>query len=440
MVAHVASAARQAGTQRTVVVVGRDGDDVRAALGDGNQYAEQSAPRGTADAVAAARRLLEGQATHLLVLNGDLPLVRPETLRDMMRAHGSSQAPVTILTCSDTAVDGLGRVVRDASGAVQDVIEESDLPDEHRDVAEINCGAYCFDAGWLWPSLGELSVSKGGELYLTSLVGLAYRMGRPAAAVRVADATEALGVDTRVRLARAEAVMRGRIRERWMLDGVTLVDPASTYIDADAEIGRDTVVQPNTSILGQSVVAEDCELGPGTVLSNARIGSRCRVLASVIEDSTLEADVSVGPYSHLRGETYIESGAYLGNFVEVKKSRLGAGSRSHHFSYLGDATIGKNVNIGAGTITCNFDGVNKNPTVIEEDAFVGCDSMLVAPVRIGARAKTGAGAVVIRDVPADTTVVGVPARPLVKDDATAAKGRRPRRAPSPRRRSSRGKG
>ncbi|MCH8190750.1 MAG: bifunctional UDP-N-acetylglucosamine diphosphorylase/glucosamine-1-phosphate N-acetyltransferase GlmU [Chloroflexi bacterium] len=440
MIAHVTAAARQAGIEHTIVVVGAQGGLVRDSLGEGHQYATQPNPRGTADAVAAARSHVEGRATHLLVLNGDLPLVRPETLDAMMAAHRTSGSPMTILTCSERSVDLPGRVLRDADGVVQDVIEAADLPEGRADLAEINCGAYCFDAGWLWPSLGELRPGKRGELYLTSLVGLAYRQGTPAASAEVADATEALGVDTRVRLAQAEGAMRRRIRERWMLEGVTMVDPSSTYIDAAASIGRDTVLHPNTFVLGDSIVGEECEIGPGTVLTNARIGSRCRVLASMVEDSTLEPDVTVGPYSHLRGESYIESGAHLGNFVEIKKSRLGAGTRSHHFSYIGDATVGKNVNIGAGTVTCNFDGVDKHPTIIEEEAFIGCDSMLVAPLRVGARARTGAGAVVTKDVPPDTLVVGVPARPLVKGGEPTADGRQVRLGRPPVRRAAKGKG
>lgn len=440
MIAHVAAAARQAGIEQTVVVVGEQGGLVRDALGDRLHYATQRSPQGTADAVAAARKRLEGRATHLLVLNGDLPLVRPETLEAMMATHGASGAPMTILTCKERSVDLPGRVLRDTAGSVQDVIEAADLPEGRADLAEINCGAYCFDAAWLWTSLDELTPGKRGELYLTSLVGLAYRQGTPAASLSTRDATEALGVDTRVRLAQAEEAMRRRIRERWMLEGVTMVDPASTYIDAAASIGRDTVLHPNTFVLGDSVVGEECEIGPGTVLTNARVGSRCRVLASTVEDSTLEPDVAVGPYSHLRGESHIESGAHLGNFVEIKKSRLGAGTRSHHFSYIGDATVGKDVNIGAGTVTCNFDGVDKHATIIEEGAFVGCDSMLVAPVRVGARARTGAGAVVTQDVPADTVVVGVPARPLIKDGGSRVDGRQGRQGRSSDRRAAKGKG
>ncbi len=428
MVAHAAEAVRQAEVRPMVVIVGPAEDEVRAALGRGLRYVRQREPRGTADAVATAGPLLDGQAARILVVNGDTPLLRPETLRGLMAEHERSGAAVTFLSCVAPDPNGLGRVIRDGSGAVLEVVEDAELTSAQRAITEINAGAYCFDAAWLWPALGELRPSARGELYLTSLIGLARRMGRGASALRTADWQEALGVDTRVRLAEAEAVMRQRIRRRWMLEGVTMTDPASVYIDAGASIGPDTVLHPHTFVLGASVVGEDCEIGPGTVLSNARIGKGCRVLASVVEDSSLEPDVTLGPYSHIRGNSVVASGSRLGNFVEVNRSKLGARTRSHHFSYLGDATLGADVNIGAGTITCNYDGARKLPTVIEDDVFVGCDTMLVAPVRMGRKSKSGAGAVVTRDVPPNTVVAGVPARPLVK----VAPERRARASPRPR--------
>jgi bifunctional UDP-N-acetylglucosamine pyrophosphorylase/glucosamine-1-phosphate N-acetyltransferase len=428
MVAHVAEAIRQAEVRPIVAIVGPGEAEVRAALGKGVRYARQREPRGTADAVAKAGPLLEGHAARILVVNGDTPLLRPETLRELMAQHERTGAAATFLSCNVPDPDGLGRVVRDGSGAIVGVLEDAELAPAQREIAEINAGAYCFDAAWLWPALGELRPVPRGELYLTSLIGLARGTGRGAGAVRIGDWQEALGVDTRVRLAEAEAVMRQRIRRRWMLAGVTMTDPASVYIDAGATIGPDTVLRPHTSILGASVVGQDCEIGPGTVLSNARIGKGCRVLASVVEDSSLEPDVTLGPYSHIRGNSVVASGSRLGNFVEVNRSKLGARTRSHHFSYLGDATLGADVNIGAGSITCNYDGVRKLPTVIEDGVFVGCDTMLVAPVRMGRKSKSGAGAVVTRDVPPRTTVVGVPARPLAKAAPARPSSGRIRRA------------
>lgn len=414
MVAHVAEAARRSGVEQTAVVVGHGAEQVRSALGDGFLYVEQREQLGSGHALLQARATLEGKASRLLVLNGDVPLVQPETLQAMMDAHTRRGAAMTLLACADCPADGLGRVDRDPSGRVRGIIEAAELSEEQQGIREVNAGCYCFDAAWLWPALAELRPSKGGEVYLTGLCGLAHGAGRPIEAVSTRDPLEALGVDTRIRLAQAEAAMRQRIRERWMLEGVTLLDPPSIFIDATVEIGQDTVIHPHTTIAGESSIAEECQIGPGAIISSSRIGRGCRVLASVIEGSVLEDGIDVGPYSHLRPESYVEAGAHIGNFVEVKKSRLGRGTKVGHFSYLGDATLGKNVNVGAGTITCNFDGERKLPTIVEDDAFLGCDSMLVAPVRVGARARTGAGAVVTRDVPPDTTVVGMPARPLTK--------------------------
>ena len=413
MVGHVAAAARQAGVDNIAAVVGFGADAVRKAL-DGATFVHQPEPLGTGHAVDQARAALEGKADHVLVLNGDVPLVHPETLRRLMAHHVERGAPLTFLTSSAGPVDGLARVIRGRSGAVQALVEDDELTADQRSIPEINVGVYSFNAQWLWSHLGEVTPAKRGEIFLTSLIGMAHAMGTPAETIGVAEPDEALGVDTRQRLAQAEAVVRRRVRERWMSEGVTLIDPDTIYIDADAQLARDVVVQPNTSILGASVIGEDSEIGPGSIISSSTIGQRCRVQGSLIEDSILEADVAVGPYSHLRGNTYVESGTELGNFVEIKKSRVGANSKAHHFTYLGDATLGKNVNIGAGTITCNFDGVNKNPTVIEEDAFVGCDTMLVAPITIGARSNTGAGAVVTKDVPPDSKAIGMPARSISK--------------------------
>ena len=427
MVAHVAEAAGRAGLQQTVLVVGYGADEVRAALGEGYLYAVQGEQSGTGHALLQARLLLEGKAAHVLVLNGDLPLIQPETLERMMAAHTKARAAVTVLTYDAVPPDGMGRVLRDRSGKVVGIVEDAEADEQERRLCESNVGAYCFEASWLWATLPELRPGRVGELYLTGLLELAHGAGRPIEELKTGDPMEAIGVDTRIRLAQADAVMRQRVRERWMLHGVTLVDPPSTFIDAGAEIGQDTVVYPRTTISGHTTIGEDCVIGPESIISDSTIGRACKVLASVVEGSVLEEGVEVGPFSHLRPESYIETGTHIGNFVEIKKSRLGAETKVGHFSYLGDATLGRNVNVGAGTITCNFDGVEKLPTVIEEDVFLGCDSMLVAPVKVGARARTGAGAVVTRDVPSDAMVVGVPARPLRKGPPAERPARQPRR-------------
>ena len=432
IVAHVAEAARGPELQQTVVIVGHEADAVQSALGEGYSYAMQEKQLGTGHALLQARPALENKAEHILALNGDLPLIRPETLTGMMAAHVEGGAVMTLLTCQGDYIDGPARVLRDPSGKVMELVEEAEATQEHRALAEANGGAYCFQAAWLWATLGELRPGLKGEIYLTGLPKLAYDSGQPVQALRADDATEALGVDTRIRLAQADALMRQRVREHWMLNGVTMVDPTSSYIDAGVEIGLDTVISPHTTISGLTRIGEECLIGPHSIISDSTIGSGCKVLASVVEGSVLEEGVDVGPFSHLRAESYIEAGAHIGNFVEVKKSRVGAESAVGHFSYLGDATIGRHVNVGAGTVTCNFDGVQKLPTVIEEGVFLGSDSMLVAPVRVGAGARTGAGAVVTKDVPPGATVVGAPARPLVKGPSGGAGHSRPAGRPSSR--------
>jgi bifunctional UDP-N-acetylglucosamine pyrophosphorylase/glucosamine-1-phosphate N-acetyltransferase len=340
-----------------------------------------------------------------------------------MQRHRASEAVLTFLTALDCPGDGLGRVLRDGQGKPTAIIEHTDATPEIKALREINAGAYCFQAQWLWPRLAQLQPSNSGEYYLVDLVSLAARAGDLVETETCEDPREALGVNTRVQLAQAEAILRQRIRERWMLQGVTILDPASTFIDMEVEIGQDTVLHPNTMLYGKSRIGSRCVLGPNTIIRESVVGPGCTVLASVVERSVLEEGVDIGPFSHLREESYIENGVHLGNFVEVKKSRLGKGAKSGHFSYLGDATIGANVNIGAGTVTCNYDGVNKNPTFIEEDAFIGCDTMLVAPVKVGKGAITGAGSVVTKDVPPGEVVVGVPAKPMPRSKGRPGKGK-----------------
>ena len=341
-----------------------------------------------------------------------------------MEGHLEGGAPLTFLTARAPDATGFGRVARDEDGAVKAIVEAAELPEGEGEADEVNAGVYCFNAAWLWAHAGEIEPSAGGERYITSLAAMAAGEGSPPVTVECADPSEAIGVDTRSRLAEAEAALRDRIREHWMAEGVTLADPATIYIDADAAIGRDTVIHANTYVLGKSEISEDCEIGPGSIVSGSHIGDGCAVVASVIEQgSRLEAGVRVGPYSHVRGGSEIGRGVHLGNFVEVNRSVLGQGTRSHHFSYIGDGLFGADVNVGAGTITCNFDGVEKHPTVVEDGAFIGSDSMLVAPVHVGAGAKTGAGTVVTNDVPAESLTVGVPGRVVRADGSSAPRAK-----------------
>jgi len=278
-------------------------------------------------------------------------------------------------------------------------------------IREYNAGVYCFDGAWLWPNADRIpSTLPKQEHYLTDIIEIAVADGLRVEAMTAKGGDEALGINTRVHLAEAERALRRRTTERWMLAGVTIVDPATTYIEPGVTIGQDTTVWPNTHLRGQTTIGARCHVGPNTIVENCQIGNRCRVLASVLEQAVMEDDADIGPFGHLRKGARLCQGAHMGNFGEVKNATLGPGAKMGHFSYLGDAEVGPEANIGAGTITCNYDGKQKHRTVIEEGAFIGSDTMLVAPVRVGKEAKTGAGSVVVHDVPDGALVYGVPAR------------------------------
>jgi bifunctional UDP-N-acetylglucosamine pyrophosphorylase/glucosamine-1-phosphate N-acetyltransferase len=419
MAALVVDSVRKAGYESIILVVPPDGEAIRKLFGDTVHYAVQSSQKGSGDALRSARSAAAG-FDEVAVLYGDVPLIRPDTLAEMAQAHAARRATLTLLTAKPQDPRGLGRVVRDVQGRASAVVEERDADDATRATSEVNAGVYLFRASWLWSNLDTLAPSAKGEIYLTDLVALAYRQGAGVVDVALARPEEAMGVNDRIQLAQAEAVLRARIRERWMLAGVTMPDPGSVFIDVSVILGEDTVVQPNSYLRGATSIGGGCEIGPGSIIADSSIGDRCRVISSVVEGATLEEDVRVGPFSHVRHGSYLSAGVHLGNYAEVKASRLGRGTRVHHFSYLGDAEVGSNVNVGAGTITCNYDGEKKYKTTIGDDVFIGSDTMLVAPVTLGDRSATGAGSVVTRDVPPDTLVVGVPAQPRPKKRSSKA--------------------
>ena len=409
MVSLVCDVARKARHDPIIVVVRDASSAIVGMLDSSCEYAFQAEPLGTGDALLCARDAA-GDFDNILVMNGDIPLIRPGTLTELTELHLRSEAPVTMLTATVDEPYGLGRVARDSSGLVRAVVEHSEADAETLSLPEINAGVYCFRADWLWDNLVRVQTSTSGEIFLTHLIGMAADSGYDVATHRAGDPTEALGVNTRVELASAESVMRERIREKWMLSGVSMPDPQSVYIDCDVEIGSDTVVLPNTHIRGGTRIGVECEIGPNSIIEDSSIGDRVQVVASVVEEATLESNVDVGPFSHIRPDTYLEAGVHIGNFAEVKNSRIGQGTKSGHFSYIGDAQVGSNVNIGAGSITCNFDGEHKHQTVIGDDAFIGCDTMMVAPVSIGDRSYTSAGSVINRNIPPDSGAIGAPAR------------------------------
>jgi len=414
MLRFVVDVARSLEPTRLVAVVGHKAELVRKQLGDGVRAVIQAEQLGSAHAVRQARDEAAGQSAAVLVLFGDTPLVRPATLLALFDRHRAKGAVLSFLSFHPADPTGYGRVVREpGTGRILRIVKEGEASAEPDRQSEVTGGAFCFSDAWLWPALAQLAPRPGGESYLRDLVELAARTGQPVADWP-ADELEAAGVSNRAGLARAEAEMRRRINERWMLAGVTLIDPATTYIDAGVTIGIDTTIWPGTSLQGKTSIGHRCAIGPGSVIRDSIIGDECRVELSVLEGAAMDSGSDIGPFSHLRKGARLGPGAHVGNFGELKNSFLGPGAKMGHFSYLGDATIGENANIGAGTITCNFDGKQKHPTVVGKDAFIGSDTMLVAPVTVGEGAKTGAGSVVTRDVPPYTVAYGVPAR--VKSD------------------------
>ncbi len=395
-----------------VVVLGRDAAEVQAALGPGYTCAVQEPQLGTGHAVKQAQPHLEGRCDEVLVLYGDTPLLRLETIAAMRDYHRQESAVVTLLSGVLADPGGYGRVVRDSGGRLCAIVEHADATPEQRAIQEINSGILLFQAGWLWQHLPSIPAGPRGEYDLPQLVGQAVAAGETAAAYPAPDPEEIVGVNDRVRLAEAEALLRRRTAARLMLAGVTIVDPATTFIDDTVEIGQDSVIRPNTHLLGRTSIGEECDVGPNSIVVDTTMGDRCRVLASVLEEATLEDDVDIGPFGHLRRGAYLCRHVHMGNYGEVKNARLGPGVKMGHFSYVGDAEVGEGTNIGAGTITCNFDTQGrKNRTVIGRHAYIGSDTMLVAPVEVGDHAVTGAGSVVTKDVPPGGVVYGVPARP-----------------------------
>jgi bifunctional UDP-N-acetylglucosamine pyrophosphorylase/glucosamine-1-phosphate N-acetyltransferase len=380
LIHHVLRALRSAGVKDVVVVVGHQEEAVRKAAGSGVTFARQTEQKGTGHAVLSAGKALKGRAGLVFVLAGDAPLITPDTLKSMLAAHREAGAAATVLTCCIDDPTGYGRIVRDEAGKFQAIVEHGDATEKQKEIQEVNSGAYVFDSGDLFRALKEVKVNpKKGEIYLTDALQVLLGHQRTVATFRASDPSEVYGINSRRDLVAATNFLRWRILERHMDNGVTIVDPSTTFIEEDVTIGPDTVVLPYTVIEHDVTIGKGCE---------------------------------VGPFSHLRPGAVLDDGAEVGNFVEVKKSRIGPHSKAKHLTYLGDATLGANVNIGAGTITANYDGKNKHATVIGDGVHIGSNTVLVAPVRLGKNVTTGAGAVVLGDVADDDTVVGVPARSL----------------------------
>ncbi len=411
MVAYVVDASREATGRRPLVVTSPATAAVHDALGDDVDYALQAEPRGTGDAVAAAVAALPDDADEILVLTGDAPLLEASLLAELLEERRLDQAAIALVAVDAIEPGNLGRVVRDEAGTVERIVERKDATDEEIAVNEVNSGLYAFDAGWLRSRIGSLSPSpKTGELYLTELVELARADGRLVVALTVEDDGRLLGINDRAELAQAEWDLRTRINGEHMRAGVTMRDPSTAYIDATVMIAEDVTLEPNVILRGTTTIGEGTTIGAGSQVVDSTIGAGCLVWASVVESSVIEDGAKVGPFSHLRPGSHVGPDAEVGNFAELKNTRLGRGVKQHHMSYLGDAELGAGTNVGAGTITANYDGRRKHRTTIGERVFLGVDTMLRAPITVGDDAKTGAGAVVTRDVPPGKLAVGMPAR------------------------------
>lgn len=400
MLEHVLRAAGEAGVDRLIVVAGYEFEAVADAVQGKAEVVRQAEQLGTAHAVLQTKEMLAEFEGDILVLCGDTPLLTGRTLSGLAARHRSAGAAATVLTAHLDDPFGYGRVLRDEAGMVRRIVEQKDGTPEELTVREINTGVYCFSPERFFESLAGIKPhNRQGEYYLTDIIEMYVAGGRPVASFMLDDFQEVLGVNDRRQLAQAERIMRDRVRDRLMAAGVTIVDPATTFIDDGVSVGMDTVIQPFSFLEGSTVVGEDCVIGPGTRLVNADIGDGSNVLQSVIIDSVVGREANIGPYAYIRPGSRIGDKVKVGDFVEIKKSNVGTGSKVPHLSYVGDSEIGSGVNVGAGTVTCNYDGARKWTTVIEDGAFIGSNTNLVAPVKVGRGAYVGAGSTITKDVP-----------------------------------------
>ena len=407
MLRHVMTAAEQAGAKRMLVVVGFGGDKVQAEIGAAAEFVLQAEQLGTGHAMMQVQPVLAGFSGTILLLCGDTPLLTGQALLDLVAAHQQSGAAATVLTAKPADATGYGRILRDESGQVLGIVEQKDATAEQKQIGEINTGIYCFEAAPLFAALAGLTCNNAQkEYYLTDVLAILAQAGQQVGAVEVADFQETLGINSRLQLAEAEKILRQRKLVELMDSGVTVMDPASTFVDASVSVGEDTVLYPFTWLEGETTIGRDCRIGPNSRISDSQLGDAVTLHFSYAHECKIAGGVSVGPYVHLRPDTELSAGVKVGNFVEIKNSRVGVGSKLPHLSYIGDTDIGSGVNIGSGTITVNYDGKKKHRTHIGDDAFIGCNTNLVAPVSVGAGAYIAAGSTITKDVPDGALGVG----------------------------------
>lgn len=401
MVGHVVNAAIDADASEVITITGHGAEVVRDYLGEKSQYVFQEEQLGTAHAVMQAKDLLEGKEGTTLVLSGDTPLLRAETLQQLMAFHEEEEAKATILTALADDPFGYGRVIRTEDGLVSKVVEEKDASEDEKKVREINTGTYCFDNQALFQALEKVDNDNAqGEYYLPDVLEILKNDHEKVGAFQLDNMDEALGVNNRVALAEASRIMRERINEHHMTNGVSIIDPNSTYIEIDVEIAKDTVVEPNTYIKGRTTIGEDAFIGLGSVISDSQLADGVEIKQSVIEESIIGKNSDVGPNSHLRTGSVLGESVHIGNYVEVKKSTIGNLSKAGHHTYIGDAEIGVDVNVGCGVVVANYNGITKNKTIIGDNSFIGSNATLVAPVEVGANSFVAAGSTITKEVPA----------------------------------------
>jgi bifunctional UDP-N-acetylglucosamine pyrophosphorylase/glucosamine-1-phosphate N-acetyltransferase len=399
MVGHVVHALEQIKTQRTVVVVGHGAESVKAYLGDRVEYAMQEQQLGTGHAVLQAEALLGKEDGLTVVLYGDTPLITSESLQEMIRIHREKGAAATVMTAIMEDPFGLGRIIRNDQGRVSRIVEQKDCSAEEREIKEINSGMYCFSNRKLFDALSKVTNNNSQqEYYLTDVIGILVSQNEIVEAYCTPDAMDTFGVNDRVALSEAERIMRSRINRNHMLNGVTLIDPANTYIDADVQIGSDTVVLPGTVLKGGTVIGGDCVIGPQTEITDSAIGDGVHIKQSVLLEAEVGNQTAIGPFAYLRPGAKLGENVKIGDFVEIKNATLADDVKVSHLSYIGDAKVGKNVNFGCGAITVNYDGFNKQLTEVEDDAFIGSNVNLIAPVKIGKGAYVVAGSTITHNV------------------------------------------
>lgn len=402
MVNHVVTQAEKLNPEKIITIVGFGADAVKNELGNRSEYVLQEQQLGTGHAVLQTKALLAGKKGTTVVLSGDAPLLTANTIEAIFNDHQENQRAATILTAIYPDPFGYGRVIRNEKGAVEKVIEQKDATPEEAIIQEVNTGTYCFDNELLFSALEHLTTDNAqGEYYLTDIVEILKNQGELVGAYAMENYEESMGVNDRVALATATQLMQKRINEAHMKNGVTFYDPEHTYVDVEVKIGADTVIEGNVSLHGTTEIGEDCHITSGSDLTNAKIADGVMIKSSNIEDSSVGTGSDIGPFAHLRPKSIISENVHIGNFVEVKKSKIAAGTKVGHLTYVGDATLGKNINIGCGTIFVNYDGKNKHHTTVEDNVFIGCNANLIAPVKIEEGAFIAAGSTITKDIPKD---------------------------------------